>query len=177
MKSASRIAVAVALSFSSLTLVQAQAADADARQVVALADAGAVRWSAVDVPLESYAGRYVAEDGHLFSITIGDDALTFEAREGSVVHITTLRALDATRFESLDGATRVTFTFDADGTVSGASVSSFGRDSIATAREPLRGVVTIVDPNDEAATDGLLRRGVVTIYDVVDLVASGVAAN
>jgi hypothetical protein len=89
-----------------------------------------------------------------------------------------LYALDATTFESLDGVTRVTFALAADGTVSGASVSrSAGHESIATSREPLRGVVTIVDSADEAAGAGMLRRGVVTIYDVVDLATSGVAAN
>ena len=176
MRSATRIAVAVALSFASLA--QAQAADAEQRRVVALADTGAVRWSAADVPLESFAGRYVAEDGRVFSITIGDDVLTLEAPEGSAVGIATLYAVDATTFASLDGATRVTFALNADGTVSGASLSgSAVNESIATSREPLRGVVTIVDSVDEAATAGLLRRGVVTIYDVVDLATSGVAAN
>jgi len=178
MKSATRIAVAAALSVAALTLAQAQAADADARQVVALADTGAVRGSTAEVPLESYAGRYVAEDGQVFSITIGDETLTFEAPEGSAASIATLYALDATTFESLDGVTRVTFAPAADGTVSGASVSrSAGHESIATSREPLRGVVTIVDSADEAAGAGMPRRGVVTIYDVVDLATSGVAAN
>jgi len=175
MKSASRIAVAVALSFTSLA--QAQAADANTRQVVALADTSAVRGSAVDVPLESYAGRYVAEDGRVFSITIGDEVLTLEAPEGAGPGIATLYALDATRFETLDGATRVTFTLDADGTVSGASLSGAAHDSIATSREPLRGVVSIVDSVDEAAKAGFLRHGVVTIYDVVDLATGGIAAN
>lgn len=177
MKSASRIAVAAALSFASLTFAQAHVADADERQVVALADAAAVRSAPSDVSLESYAGRYVAEDGRGFIITIGDEALTLEAPEGwTVVPIATLYARDATTFESQDGATRVTFSLDADGTVSGASVyGSAGHEPVPTTREPLRGIVTIVDSLDEASAG--LRRGIVTIIDVVEVAGRVAAAN
>jgi hypothetical protein len=178
MKSATRIAVAAALSFTSLTLVQAQATDAEKRQVVALADAGAVRWSAAEASLDAYAGRYVAEDGRAFSITIDDDCLTLETPRSSGFALVTLRALDATNFASDDGAIRVTFAFTADGEVSGASISGTdARAAVATTREPLRGVVTILDSIEDAAPAGFMRRGIVTIYDILDDVASsGVAA-
>ena len=178
MKSATRIALAAALSITSITLAHASRADDEHRQVVALADVGAVRGPAVDVPLESYAGRYVAEDGRVFQITVGDEAVTLETTESSGLMLLTLRAVDSATFESADGAVRVTFSLAADGDVSGASITGAGtREAVATTREPLRGVVTILDSVDEAAAAGVLRRGVVTIYDVTDFATGGVAAN
>jgi len=176
MKSATRIAVAAALSIASITLAQAQETGAEKRQVVALADTGAVHWSA-DVPLDSYAGRYVAADGQTLSITIDDDGLTLESPESWGLPALTLRAVDGRGFAAVGVDFRITFAFDANGDVSGASVyRADAHEAVATTRTPLRGIVTIIDPSDEAATAGLLRHGVVTIVDVPDVAASGVAA-
>ena len=177
MKSANRVAVAAALSFTSITLAQVASADANERQVVALADTGAVRWSVADVPLDSFAGRYIAEDGQEFSITIGDDNLTFEAPESWGLPVMTLSAQDGQSFASIDGSVRMTFAFTADGEVSGALVyRSVDPQAVATSRVPRRGIVTIFDSFDDAATARPLRRGVVTIYDVAeDVATSGIA--
>ena len=136
MTSAIRIAVAAALSFTSITLAHAQSADVEKRQVVALADTGAVQWSAVEETPDRYAGRYVTADGHAFAITVADD-----------------------------------------GEVSGASIVRATEQAVATTREALRGIVTILDSSEEIATAGL-RRGIVTIIDVVnDVATSAVAPN
>src|SRR5262249_30739701 len=102
MTSAIRISVAAALSFTSITLAHAQGADVERRQVVALADTGAVRWSAVDEPPDRYAGRYVTADGQTFSITIADDALTLEAPASWDDALVTLRALGSQSFAAAD---------------------------------------------------------------------------
>jgi hypothetical protein len=178
MKSAARIAAVAALTFASLTLAQAQAADAEKREVVALADASAAHGTAAQVSLDAYAGRYAAKDGRAFTITVDDDGLTLETPRSSGFVLVTLRALDAATFESADGAIRVSFDFAADGEVSGASIAELdARETVATTREPLRGIVTIIDPIEDAAAAGLLRRGVVTIEDVAGEVAAiGVTA-
>ncbi len=174
MKSAARIAAVAALTFASLTLAQAQAADAEKRQVVALADTSVVHWPAADVALDAYAGRYVAEDGRAFTITVDDEGLALEASQGSGFVLTTLRAVDAASFESADGAIRVSFQLAADGQVSGASISGLdAREAAATTRTPLRGIVTIFDSVEDAAEAGFMRRGVVTIHDVM---TSGITA-
>lgn len=178
MRSATRIAVATALSIASITLAQAQDTGAEVRQVVALADTSAVRWSAADVPLDSYAGRYVAADGHVLSITIGDGTLTLEAPESWGLPLLTLRAVDARNFIAVGADVHMTFNFDVDGEVSGASVyGCIGHDAVATTRAPLRGVVTIIDSNDDTVLAALPRRGIVTIVDVPDVATNGIAAN
>jgi hypothetical protein len=176
MRSAIRIAVAAALSFTSITLAHAQTADVEKRQVVALADTGAVRASAVDQTPDRYAGRYVTADGHTFTITIGDDELTLEAPESWGSSLLTLHALGAQTFADSDGDIRVTFAFAGDGEVSGASIVRASEQAIATTREALRGIVTILDSSEEIATAGL-RRGVVTIIDVVSDYAASVVAS
>jgi hypothetical protein len=177
MQSAIRVAVAAALSFTSITLAHAQSADVEKRQVVALADTSAERWSDVAQISDRYAGRYVAADGQTFSITIGDDELTLEAPESWESSVLTLRALDAQTFAAIAGEIRVLFAFAADGEVSGASVyRGTEPQAVATTREPLRGIVTILDSADEIATAGL-RRGVVTIVDIAnDLATSAIAS-
>lgn len=175
MKSVTRIAAAAALSIASITLAQAKDADADARQVVALADTRAVSGSIADVPLESYAGRYVAADGRTFSITVDDDGLVLESLESSGISLLTLHAVDGRNFAAIAAGVRVTFSFDANGEVSGASVyRADALQAVATTRTPLRGVVTIIDSVDEAA--GHLRHGIVTIIDVPSVAEGGVAA-
>jgi hypothetical protein len=176
MRSATRIAVATALSIASITLAQAQDTGAETRQVVALADASAVRGPAADVPLDSYAGRYVTADGHVLSITIGDDALTLEAPESWGLPVLTLRAEDARNFVAVGADVRVTFTFDAGGEVSAANVyRSAANEAVATTRAPLRGIVTIIDSHEDAVT-AALPRGVVTIIDVPDVATTVVAS-
>jgi hypothetical protein len=176
MRSAIRIAVATALSFTSITLAHAQSADVEKRQVVALADTSAVRWSAVDETPDRYAGRYVTADGQTFSITVGDDALTFEAPGSWGLSVLTLHALGAQNFMAADGDVSVTFAFAGDGEVSGASIVRASEEAIATTREALRGIVTILDSSEEIAAAGL-RRGVVTIIDVVNDVATSAVAS
>jgi hypothetical protein len=175
MRSAIRIAVAAALSFTSITLAHAQSADVEKRQVVALADTGAVRSSAVDETSDRFAGRYVAEDGEMFLITVADDGLTLEAPATWELAVLTLRALGAHSFAAADGNVLVTFAFADDGEVSGASISRASEQASATTREALRGIVTILDSSKEIATAGL-RRGVVTIIDVVNDLATGAVA-
>jgi hypothetical protein len=176
MSSAIRIAVAAALSFTSITLAHAQSADVEERQVVALADTGAVRWSGVDETPDRYAGRYVTADGQTFAITVADDTLTLEAPESWGDALLTLRALGAQSFAAADGDVQLTFMFGADGEVSGASIVRASEQAVATTREALRGIVTILDSSEEIAT-AELRRGVVTIIDVVnDLATSAVAS-
>jgi hypothetical protein len=150
MYSAIRIAVAAALSFTSLTLAHAQSADVEKRQVVALADTGAVRWSA-DVNLDPYAGRYVAEDGQTFSIMIEDEELTLESPATWGLPALTLHALDAQSFAAAAGELRVTFAFAADGAVSGASLYRDTERAVVTSRIALRGIVTILDVSDVLA--------------------------
>ena len=177
MRSATRIAVAAALSFTSITLAHAQSADVEKRQVVALADTSAVRWSAVEETNDRYAGRYVTADGQAFSITVGDDELTLEVPESWGSSVLTLYAIGAQSFAAADGDVHVTFTFGGDGEVSGASIVRTSEKAIATTREALRGIVTILDSSEEIATAGL-RRGVVTIIDVVsDLATTAVAST
>jgi len=177
MTSAIRIAVAAALSFTSITLAHAQSADVEKRQVVALADTGAVRWSDVDETADRFAGRYVAADGETFSITVADDELTLEAPESWGSSVLTLRAFGAQSFATDDADVHVTFAFAGDGEVSGASIVHASEQAVATTREALRGIVTILDSSEEIATAGL-RRGVVTIIDVVnDLATSAVASS
>jgi hypothetical protein len=179
MTSAIRIAVAAALSFTSITLAHAQSADAEKRQVVALADTGAVRWSDVEESTDGFAGRYVAADGKTFSITVGDDELTLEAPEGWGPSLLTLHAVGPLRFAADGADIQVTFTFAfaGDGEVSGASIVRASEQAVATTREALRGIVTILDSSEEIATAGL-RRGVVTIIDVVnDFATSAVAST
>jgi len=177
MTSAIRIAVAATLSFTSMTLAHAQSADVEKHQVVALADTSAVRWSAVEVTPDRYAGRYVTDDGQSFAITVGDDALTFEEPESWGDSVLTLYALGAQTFATADADVRVTFAFAGDGEVSGASVVHASEQAVAATREALRGIVTILDTSEQIATAGL-RRGVVTIIDVVnDVATSAVASN
>jgi len=176
MRSATRIAVATALSFTSITLAHAQSADVEKRQVVALADTSAVRWSAVDETPDRFAGRYVAPDGEAFSITIADDELTLEAPESWGPSLLTLHAFDTQTFAAADGDVRVTFAFADDGEVKGASIARASEQAIATTREALRGIVTILDSSEEIATAGL-RRGVVTIIDVVSDIATSAVAS
>jgi hypothetical protein len=177
MRSAIRIAVAAALSFTSITLAHAQSADVEKRQVVALADTSAVRASAVDETPDRYAGRYVTADGQTFAITVGDDSLTLESPEGWGPSVLTLHALGPQLFTDADGDIRVTFAFAGDGEVSGASIVRASEQAVATTREALRGIVTILDSSEEIATAGL-RRGVVTIIDVVsDYAMSAVAST
>jgi len=177
MRPATRIAVATALSIASITLAQAQDTGADKRPVVALADTSAVRWSTADVPLDSYAGRYVAADGETLSITIDDDSLTLEAPVDWGFTMLTLRAVDACTFAAIGADVRMTFTLEANGVVSGASVyRADAHEVVATTRAPLRGIVTIIDSADEAATASVLRRGIVTIVDVPDVATTGVAS-
>src|SRR5262249_53732320 len=98
-----------------------------------------------------------------------------EAPESWGLPMLTLRAVDACTFVAVGADVQVMFTFDADGEVSGASVyRSVARDAVATTRAPLRGIVTIIDPNDGEIV-ALPRRGVVTIVDVPDVATSGVA--
>ncbi len=176
MTSAIRIAVAAALSFTSITLAHAQSADVEKRQVVALADTGAVRWSDVDETTDRFAGRYVAADGETFSITVADDELTLEAPESWGSSVLTLRALGAQSFATDDADVRVTFTLAGDGEVSGGSIVRASERAVATTREALRGVVTILDSSEQTATAGL-RRGVVTIVDVVNDLATSIVAS
>jgi hypothetical protein len=176
MRSAIRIAVAAALSVTSATLAHAQSADVEKPQVVALADTGAVRGSAVDETPDRFAGRYVTADGDSFSITIADDELTLETPEGWSPSLFTLHALDARTFATADADVRVTFAFAGDGEVSGASVFRASERAVATTHEALRGIVTILDSTDEIATAGL-RRGVVTIVDVVNNLATSAVAS
>ena len=176
MRSAIRIAVAAAVSFTSITLAHAQSAHVEKRQVVALADTSAVRWSAVDETPDRFAGRYVAADGEAFSITIAEDELTLEAPESWGPSLLTLRAFDAQTFAAADGDVRVTFAFDDDGGVSGASIVRVSQQAIATTREALRGIVTVLDSSEEIAAAGL-RRGVVTIIDVVSDIATSAVAS
>ena len=180
MKSATRIAVAAALSIASITLAQAHETDAE-RQVVALADTSAVRCSAADVSLDSYAGRYVAADGQTLSITIDDEGLLLESPEGWGLPALTLRTVDGRSFAAVGADIRMTFAFDANGEVSGASVyrtaaNEDANEAVATTRTPLRGIVTIIDSVEEAAIAGLLRHGIVTIIDVLNVAEGGVAA-
>jgi hypothetical protein len=176
MTSASRIAVAAALSFTSITLAHAQSADVEKRQLVALADTGAARWSDVDETADRFVGHYVAADGETFSITAADDELTLEAPESWGSSLLTLRAVGAQSFATDDADVRVTFAFAGDGEVSGAAIVHASEQAVATTREALRGIVTILDSSEEIATAGL-RRGVVTIIDVVtDLATSAVAS-
>ena len=176
MRSAIRIAVATALSFTSITLAHAQSADVEKRQVVALADTSAVRWSDFAETTDRFAGRYVAQDGEAFSITIADDGLTLEAPESWGPSLLTLRAFDAQTFAADDGDVRVTFAVADDGEVRGASIVRASEQVIATTREALRGIVTILDSSEEIATAGL-RRGVVTIIDVVSDIATSAVAS
>jgi hypothetical protein len=177
MTSAIRIAVAAALSFTSITLAHAQSADVEKRQVVALADTGAVRWSDVDETTDGFAGRYVAADGKTFSITAADDELTLEAPEGWGPSLLTLHAVSPLSFAADGADVQVTFAFAGDGEVSGASIVGASEQAVATTREALRGIVTILDSSEEIATAGL-RRGVVTIIDVVnDFATSAVAST
>jgi hypothetical protein len=178
MRSAIHIAVAAALSLTSITLAHAQSADVEKRQVVALADTGAVQWSAVEETPDRYAGRYVTADGHAFAITVADDdGLTLEAPEGWGLSMVTLHALGVRSFTTDDGDVSVTFAFADNGEVSGASIVRASEQAVATTREALRGIVTILDTSEEIATAGL-RRGVVTIIDVVnDLASSAVAST
>ena len=61
--------------------------------------------------------------------------------------------------------------------MSGASIVRASEQAVATTREALRGIVTILDSSEEIAAAGL-RRGVVTIIDVVnDLATSAVAST
>ena len=177
MTSAIRIAVAAALSFTSISLAHAQSADVEKRQVVALADTIAARWSAVDEAPDRYAGRYVTADGQTFSITVGDDELTLEAPESWGPPLLTLHAVGPLSFAADDADVRVTFAFASDGEVSGASIARASEQAVATTREALRGIVTILDSSEQIAAAGL-RRGVVTIIDVVnDLATSAVAST
>ena len=177
MRSAIRIAVAAALSLTSIALAHAQSADVEKRQVVALADTSAVHWSAVDETPDRYAGRYVTADGHAFAITVADDGLTLEAPEGWGFSMVTLHALGAQTFAAADGDVNVTFAFADSGEVIGASIVRASEQAVATTREALRGIVTILDSSEQIATAGL-RRGVVTIVDVVnDLATSPIAAG
>ena len=177
MTSAIRIAVAAALSFTSVTLAHAQSADVDKRQVVALADTSAVRWSAVDETSDQYAGRYVTADGQTFAITVGDDGLTLEVPESWGRSLFSLHSLGTRTFAAADGDVNVTFAFGADGEVIGASIARASEQAIATTREALRGIVTILDSSEQIATAGL-RRGVVTIIDVVnDFATSPIASG
>src|SRR5262249_19209072 len=145
MRSAIRIAVAAALSFTSITLAHAQSADVEKRQVVALADTSAVRWSAVDETPDRYAGRYLTADGQAFSITVGDEALTLEAPASWGHSMLTLHALGAQSFAADNGDVRVTFAFADSGEVIGASIVRASEQAIATTRQALRGIVTILD--------------------------------
>ncbi len=174
MTSAIRIAVAAALSLTSITL--AHGADVEQRQVVALADTSAVRWSGVDEITDRYAGRYVTADGQSFAITVTDDALTFEEPESWGNAILTLHALGAQTFATDDADVRVTFSLADDGEVRGASIVRGSEQALAATREALRGIVTILDTSEQIATAGL-RRGVVTIVDVVNDVATSVVAS
>jgi hypothetical protein len=171
MTSAIRIAVAAALSFTSITLAHAQSADVEKRQVVALADTSAARWSAVDETPDRFAGRYVAADGEAFRITVADEELTLEAPEGWGPTLLTLRAVGPLSFAADGADIHVTFAFADDGEVSGASIARATEQAVATTREALRGIVTILDSSEEIAAAGL-RRGIVTIIDVVDDVAT-----
>ena len=177
MTSAIRIAVAAALSFTSITLAHAQSANVEKRQVVALADTSAVRWSDVDETPDRFAGRYVAADGEAFRITVADDELTLEAPESWGPSLLTLHAVGPLSFAAEGADVHVTFAFAGDGEVSGASIVRASKQAIATTREALRGIVTILDTSEQIATAGL-RRGIVTIVDVVnDLATSAVASN
>jgi hypothetical protein len=177
MTSAIRIAVAAALSFTSITLAHAQSADVEKRQVVALADTSAVRWSDVDETPDRFAGRYVAADGEAFRITVADDELTLEAPESWGPSLLMLHAVGPLSFAAEDADVQVTFAFAGDGEVSGASIVRASEQAVATTREALRGIVTILDSSEQIATAGL-RRGVVTIIDVVnDLATSAVAST
>ena len=178
MTSAIRIAVAAALSFSSITLAShAQSADVEKRQVVALADTSFARGSQLDESPERFAGRYVTADGRSFVITVTDDGLTLEPPEGWGAALLTLHALGAQSFSSDDADVHVTFAFADDGEVSGASIVRATEQAVATTREALRGIVTILDSSEQIATAGL-RRGIVTIIDVVnDVATSAVAPN
>jgi hypothetical protein len=119
----------------------------------------------------------VTADGETFLITVADDELTLEAPEGWGSSVLTLRALGAQSFATDDAGVHVTFAFAGDGEVSGASIVCASEQAVATTREALRGIVTILDSSEEIATAGL-RRGVVTIVDVVnDLATSAVASN
>src|SRR3954471_3556621 len=167
MTSAIRIAVAATLSFTSIALAHAQSADVEKRQVVALADTGAVRWSDVDETTDRFAGRYLTADGEAFRITVGDDELTLESPTNWGSSLLTLHALGAQSFATDDADVHVTFAFAGDGNVSGASIFRASEQAVATTREALRGIVTILDSSEEIAT-AELRRGVVTIIDVVN---------
>src|SRR5262249_37547849 len=124
-----------------------------------------------------YAGRYVTADGHVLSITIGDGALTLEAPESWGLPPLTLRAENARNFSAVGVDVQMTFIFDVDGEVSGASVyGSVARDPVATTRAPLRGIVTIIDAQDDAVLAALPRRGIVTIVDVPDAATASVAS-
>ena len=176
MTSAIRIAVAAALSFSSITLAShAQSADVEKRQVVALADTSFARESQIDESPERFAGRYVTADGRSFVITVTDDGLTLEPPEGWGAALLTLRALGAQSFSSDDADVHVTFAFGRDGEVSGASIARASED-VATTREALRGIVTVLDSSEQIATAGL-RRGIVTIVDVVNDLATNALAS
>jgi hypothetical protein len=177
MTSAIRIAVAAALSFTSITVAHAQSADVEKRQVVALADTGAVRLPDVDETPDRFAGRYVAADGEAFRITVADDELTLEAPESWGSSLLVLHAVGPLSFAADGADVQVTFAFAGDGEVSGASIVHATEQAVATTREALRGIVTILDSSEQIATAGL-RRGIVTIVDVVnDLATSAVAST
>ncbi len=161
------IAAVAALSIASTVFVGSPRADE--RQVIALADTGNARIAPANASLESYAGLYASPEGEAFVITRDDDHLTLEAPEAWEHGSLELCASSVDTFVTLDGAVRVDFVRDAQGSIVGAALSHGEAQTLAGSRSTQRGVVTIEDPVSPALA---YPRAIVTIYDVVTNPAS-----
>jgi hypothetical protein len=153
----------VALSAATSALSEESSANADVRQVIALASTSVPTAAAVEQPrLEDLVGSYEIDGASAFVIATDGDALFIEFSEDYGIESPRLRA-DVGDFFVAEVDVLVTFDRDADGSVVGATIHpSNAQASLSAVKAPLRrGIVTVYDVVSP-------RRGIVSIYDVAN---------
>jgi hypothetical protein len=155
MKFVGRAGLVAALAFSASTFAEDSiSTGSEVRQVIARAETGSARSaSATDaIGLDDLAGRYDTATGAVLFVGREDESLTLETSEA--VPPTTLVRLDARTFASTDDSVIVSFQTNAAGRVVGLVLSTVSAESnLAAARAaPRRGIVTILDVQENVAS-------------------------
>lgn len=156
MKRSARIALVVVSSFASLTFAQSSVRADDELPRVALNAAGDARVSDESLALDRYAGRYHTANGLELIVVPENGALTVELPASFGLSPLTLRSNGAGSFAAVDSNVRVTFETDGDGNVAGLLLHMPDADQIvAGVRSPFRrGIVTIYDVVEDAGVIG-----------------------
>jgi hypothetical protein len=155
MKFVGRAGLVTALAFSASSFAgDSISTETEVRQVIARAEVGSMRSAIVTdaISLDDLAGRYDTAAGAVLFVSRDGDSLTLEMSDSASP--TTLVRLDSLTFASSDDSVIVSFQTDEAGRVTGLGLSTVSAEShLAAARAaPRRGIVTILDVREDVAS-------------------------